>query len=103
VAIRNMSPSYESIEVWDVKEGKLIYQFGGKDSSFSSDSKMIAVSVTGLWKNQIFIYDLLDGNAVFSTEQFFSDGMPPKVVFSPDGKYLAIMPEYGYPQIWGIP
>lgn len=75
------------------------------DYAFSPDSKMLAViTYDHTWMTKLFIFDLLTGNELFSIGLFSTTGdCAPKIAFSPDGNYLAILPEAGYPQIWGIP
>ncbi len=74
------------------------------DFTFSADSRMIAISINTMHGNKILIYDILSGEELFSTGDYFCSGdVPPTVVFSADGKYLGILTEFGYPQIWGIP
>lgn len=95
-----------SVVISDTLTGNEIFRFGGYNSAFafSSDSKMIAASISTTYGNIVSIYELPTGNEVFSTGYYFCEGdYAPKVTFSPNGKYLAILPQYGYPQIWGIP
>lgn len=73
------------------------------DFAFSPDSRMIAISSTGMYGSSVSIYDLSTHEVIFTTGQYLCEGdFAPKVAFSPDGKYLAILPMMGYPQLWGI-
>jgi WD40 repeat protein len=73
------------------------------DFAFSPDSRMIAISSTGMYGSSVSIYDLSTHEVIFTTGQYLCEGdYAPKVAFSPDGKYLAILPMVGYPQLWGI-
>jgi WD40 repeat protein len=97
---------YNSVVVSDMVTGNEIIKIGGYNTAFafSPDSKMIAVSLFTTYSNVVSIYGLPEGNELFSTGSYFCEGdYAPKVAFSPDGKYVAILPLYGYPQIWGIP
>lgn len=98
---------YNKVSVWNSLEGSIIYQFGygyGNNFAFSADSEMIAVSSAGAYGASLSILDLATGQPVFSTEGYFCEGdFPPKLAFSPDGKYLAVLCSYAFPQIWGIP
>lgn len=75
------------------------------DLEFSPDSQMLAISTFSLLGGiHIEIFDLASGNKLFSTGEDYVEGdFAPKIAFSPDGKYFAVLPEVGYPQIWGIP
>lgn len=95
-----------SVLVSDVVTGNDIISIGGYNTAFafSPDSKMIAVSIFTTYSNIVSIYGLPAGNELFTTGYYFCEGdYAPKVAFSPDGKFFAILPLYGYPQIWGIP
>ena len=105
-SIQNQSNT-QKVVVRNTSDENYIYELGEGwrvDFAFSSDSKMIAVSTNGPYGNQITIFGLSDGKSLFSTGLYFcNDYIPPMLSFSPDGKYLAVLPSYGYPQIWGIP
>lgn len=75
------------------------------DYAFSPDSKLLAVSTFSLLRmTNVSIYDLSTGEKLFFSGDYFSEGdYAPKIAFSPDGNYIAILPQAGYPQIWGIP
>jgi WD40 repeat protein len=88
-----------------ISSGNQLFETGGYsfDFSFSPDSRMIAISSSGMFGNEVSIYDLSTHEVIFTTGQYLCEGdYAPKVAFSPDGKYLAILPMVGYPQLWGI-
>lgn len=97
----------QNVTIWDTTAGKLMYELEGgwrANFAFSPDSKMIALSKNTPFGNLISIFDLSTGKSIFSTEPYLYDGrFPPEISFSPDGKYLAVLPSYGYVSIWGIP
>lgn len=107
VAAHDKQDQYNNkISVWNSIEGSRIFQFGygyGNNFAFSADSKMIAVSSHGGQRTSVSILDLASGQSLFSTGNWFCEGSQPKLAFSPDGKYLAVLCSYAYPQIWGIP
>lgn len=107
VATHDRQDDYNNkISVWNSTEGTKIYQFGyqwGNNFAFSADSKMIAVSSQGAFGAAISIFDLASGQPIFSTGDRFCEGVAPKLAFSPDGKYLAVLCSFAFPQIWGIP
>lgn len=106
-ATKNINGYSEVVSIWNTNDGKLIYDLAGGYSvgfAFSADSKMIAISLSDMGGSQVSIFDLSTGKSIFSTGGHFSNGdFPPKLSFSSNGKYLAILPNYGYPQVWGIP
>jgi WD40 repeat protein len=88
-----------------ISSGNQLFETGGYsfDFSFSPDSKMIAISSSGMYGNGVSIYDLSTHEVVFTTGSYLCEGdTAPRVAFSPDGNYLAILPMVGYPQLWGI-
>ncbi len=97
----------QKVSIWNSSDGSRIFQLGygyGNDFAFSADSKMIAVSSYSSFGSSFSIYDLSTGRPLFTTGNYFcKGGFPPKLAFSPDGKYLAVLCSYAYPQIWGIP
>ena len=73
------------------------------DFAFSTDSKMIAISNSSTSSNSVSVYDLSTREVIFTTGGYLCEGdTAPRVAFSPDGNYLAILPKVGYPQLWGI-
>jgi WD40 repeat protein len=79
--------------------------YSSLDYAFSPDGKMLAVSSFSIARGtNISVFNLATDEKLFFSGDYFSDGdFAPKITFSPDGKYLAVLPEAGYPQIWGIP
>lgn len=79
--------------------------FSDLDYAFSPDSTMLAISTFSMLRGiNISVFDLETEERLFFSGDYFAEGdMAPKVAFSPDGNFLAILPETGYPQIWGIP
>lgn len=105
-ANRTITNNGMQITIIDNLTGQMLYELGGgydSNFSFSPDSNMIAIASNGGWGNEVNIYDLTTGNSVFSTGGYYCGGVAPKITFSPDGNYLAVLCEFGYPQIWGIP
>lgn len=103
------SGSYQNFSVTVVENGNgnaAIDLASGQevDFAFSPDSRMIAVSTSTEQSSEVTLYDLSTGQPIFTDVGYYIQGTyAPKVAFSPDGNYLAIMTEMGYPQIWGIP
>ncbi len=96
------------LSVWNLQSGELTCEldkgWGWSNYVFSPDSQMIAVGKYTTASSMISIYDLEECNEQFSTGGYFDESnYAPRIAFSPDGKYFAILTKYGYPQIWGIP
>lgn len=92
--------------VWNAGDGSIVFQSEGAYSNsfaFSPDNTMIAISATKPFGSDFAIFEISSGNTVFSTLLHCKANSAPKLSFSPDGKYLAVLCSYGYPQIWGIP
>ena len=79
--------------------------FSNLDYAFSPDSTMLAISTFSILRGiNVSVFDLATQEKLFFSGDYFAEGeIAPKIAFSPDGKYLAILPETGYPQIWGVP
>ena len=96
------------VAIWDLQSGDLVYELDrgwrSPNFDFSPDSKMVAISKNTSAGNMISIFSLEEGKELFSTGGYFDESYnAPRIAFSPDGKYFAILTTYGYPQIWGIP
>jgi hypothetical protein len=100
----------DAVAIWRTNDGQLIYKLWSgywMEFAFSADSKMIAISGNGGFdSSQVSLFDLSTGKSIFSTGWDSFQGSisnPPKLSFSPDGKYMAVLPAFGFVSIWGIP
>lgn len=96
------------LSVWSLETGELTCEldkgWGWSNYVFSPDSRMIAVGKNTTASSMVSIYEIDGCKELFTTGGYFAETTDsPALAFSPDGKYLAILTKYGYPQIWGIP
>lgn len=96
------------LSVWNIQSSELACEldngWGRSNYVFSPDSRMIAVGKDTTASSMVSIFEIEGCKELFTTGGYFSETSDaPSVAFSPDGKYLAILTKFGYPQIWGIP
>ncbi|MHC1739970.1 MAG: WD40 repeat domain-containing protein [Anaerolineaceae bacterium] len=95
----------QGILVSDIKNQKEILTINGYfvNFAFSSDSRLIAVSEVDYYGSKVTIYDLSSGKVLYSSSLWLRRYYAPPLAFSPDDRYLAILPGSGLVTLWGIP
>ncbi len=85
-----LSADWHAVHVWDAATGRLIRRFGDphgrqfQDSAFSPDGSLAALTMSD---GEITIWDARTGDRL----RQFRAGRFPSVIFSPDGKTLAVL------------
>lgn len=102
--ISRASDRNSNIGLWTIPSGKKIVQMSVEPrqgdisaTEFSPKSNIIAIALL----DAIIGYDVITGVELFSfkTEK---PSLGRKIVFSPDGKWIATGGQYTYPQVWNL-
>jgi WD40 repeat protein len=95
--------SCSMVRVWRMSDTTVLYSGDAGEFSLSYDGKIIAISVGSIWENPSGIVELLKANDGTSLATLnVGPNRIRRLIFSPDGKTLAVAAESGTIQLWRV-